>query len=345
MIDIHYDNFETDLIGASMQVPVLLDIWAPWCGPCKQLGPVLEQLEQDYGGRFILAKLNADDVPEIASQLSQLFGVRSIPFCVMFVQGQPVDGFVGALPQAQIEAFLDKYTSGDVVDAAGDEPAPEDAPGDDTADTDPLAALAHEVAQRPQDEELRLKLVRALIERQQLDSALEVFTPLAPQARGPVPQARILAHARYLEALSASLKARPADELKAQLASQPRDFATRYELAQQLFGAGQFTQAMDELLEIIMRDKSWQDELARKTYVAILEVMSKPPEKPAPTAHAGGHPGAHAGHAGGHGAAGSAGQGKDKPRLEIAGTLQVQSTDPMAAVIDQYRRKLSMALF
>ena len=102
MIDITLQNLETDLIAASMQQPVLLDIWAPWCAPCKVLGPVLDTLEAAYGGRFKLAKLNSDDQPEISAQLSQAFGVRSIPFCVLFDQGQPVDGFVGALPEAKI---------------------------------------------------------------------------------------------------------------------------------------------------------------------------------------------------------------------------------------------------
>ncbi len=90
MPDISLQNFESDLIAASMQQPVLLDIWAPWCGPCKALGPVLEKLETDYAGRFVLAKLNSDEQPEIAGQLSQMFGVRSIPFCVLFKGGQPI---------------------------------------------------------------------------------------------------------------------------------------------------------------------------------------------------------------------------------------------------------------
>jgi putative thioredoxin len=92
---------------------VLLDIWAEWCGPCKALGPVLEQLEVEYAGRFLLAKVNADEQQEIAGQLSQMFGVRSIPFCVMFVGGQPVDGFVGALPAEKIREFLDKHVPGE----------------------------------------------------------------------------------------------------------------------------------------------------------------------------------------------------------------------------------------
>ena len=121
MSDITLQNFEAELIQASMQQPVLLDIWAPWCGPCRTLGPILEKLEVAYGGRFKLAKLNSDDQPEIAGQLSQAFGVRSIPFCVLFHQGQPVDGFVGALPEAQVRAFLDRHVpSAEEVEAEQD---------------------------------------------------------------------------------------------------------------------------------------------------------------------------------------------------------------------------------
>ena len=103
MQDITHQNLEADLVNASLERPVLLDIWAPWCGPCKTLGPTLEKLETDYAGRFKLVKLNADEEPEIAQQLSQMFGVRSIPFCVLFKGGQPVDGFVGALPEGEVD--------------------------------------------------------------------------------------------------------------------------------------------------------------------------------------------------------------------------------------------------
>ena len=117
MIDITLENFETSLLADSNQQPILLDIWAEWCGPCKALGPVLEKLEVDYEGRFKLAKVNADEQQEIAGQLSQMFGVRSIPFCVMFVGGQPVDGFVGALPEGKFREFLDKHIPSTDADA------------------------------------------------------------------------------------------------------------------------------------------------------------------------------------------------------------------------------------
>src|SRR4051812_41433521 len=120
MQNITHQNPEADLVNASLAQPVLLDIWAPWCGPCKTLGPILEKLETDYAGRFKLVKLNADDEPEIAQQLSQMFGVRSIPFCVLFKAGQPADGFIGALPEPEVRKFLDKHV------ASADEAAAED---------------------------------------------------------------------------------------------------------------------------------------------------------------------------------------------------------------------------
>ena len=105
MIDITTENFESDVIVASQTTPVLVDFWAPWCGPCKQLMPVLEKLETEYAGRFTLAKINVDDEQQIAG----MFGVRSVPTVVLMVNGQPVDGFAGAQPEGQIRALLDKH--------------------------------------------------------------------------------------------------------------------------------------------------------------------------------------------------------------------------------------------
>lgn len=317
MIDITIQNFETELLQASMQQPVLLDIWAPWCGPCKSLGPVLEKLEVAYAGRFVLAKLNSDEQPEIAGQLSQAFGVRSIPFCVMFVGGQPVDGFVGAIPEAQIREFLDKHVpSGEALEAQEELAEAEllMAGGDpDSA----LAKLAHAVQTDPANEGARFDYVKALLELGLLDDAKAAFAPVAAQAADTItPHARFAALAQWLAAAERAAAGLDVAALQAAIAANKRDFEARFALAQSQLAAQQFTAAMDDLLEIIMRDKAWNGEAARKLYVAILELMSKP----APKAQA----------------------AETKSTLEIAGKSAVTPADP---VVDQYRRKLSMALF
>jgi len=318
MTDITIQNFEADLIQASMQQPVLLDIWAPWCGPCKTLGPLLDKIETAYGGRFKLAKLDSDDQPEIAGQLSQAFGVRSIPFCVMFKDGQPVDGFVGALPEAQIREFLDRHVPTEqALEAQADTLEAESLEAEGDVDA-ALAKLQQAVAVDPGNDAVRCDYVKLLIESGDAALARQAWAPLASKAAF---DGRIAALGLWLDACEKAPIARSPVELDAAIASNRRDFDARYELAQCLMAGGRFTDAMDALLEIVMRDKEWNSQLARKTYVAILELMTKPVPKPA---------------------AGKVDAGADKGKLELTGRIDTAPADP---VIDQYRRKLSMALF
>jgi putative thioredoxin len=316
MLDITTQNFEAELVSASLEQPVLLDIWAPWCGPCKALGPVLEKLETDYAGRFRLGKLNSDEQPEIAAQLSQMFGVRSIPFCVLFKGGQPVDGFVGALPEAEVRKFLDKHVpSEDELAAEEDALAAEEllAEGDTESALERLQAA---VATNPANDSARYDYLRALLNAGDVEAARRAYAPVASNV---MPDPRLVAAGHWIDAATAAATARPVDTLEALLAANKRDFDARFELAQRHFAARRFTRAMDELLEIIMRDKGWRDELARKTYVAILEAMAQPaPAKPKAEAAA------------------------PKGALEVAGKMATTPSDP---VVDAYRRKLSMALF
>jgi len=275
MIDITLDNFQTELVEASLATPVLLDIWAEWCGPCKQLGPVLEKLEVEYGGRFILAKLDADKVPQISTQLSQMFGVRSIPFCVMFSGGQPVDGFVGALPADKIREFLDKYVPGaDELAAQQEEEAAQEALAE--GDTDgALEKLQHAVATDPSNDDARFDYVKLLLQMGRTDDAKVAFAPVIDR-RSLV--RRFDSLQRWMDALDAAEGADIA-ALDARIAANRRDFDARYARAQALIVQQQWTEAMDELLEILMRDRSWNEELARKTYIAILDVIEPPKPK------------------------------------------------------------------
>lgn len=316
MIDITLENLEAELVQASTEQPVLLDIWAPWCGPCKSLGPVLEKLEVAYAGRFRLAKLNSDEQPEIAGQLSQLFGVRSIPFCVMFKDGQPVDGFVGAVPEAQIREFLDKHvptaeelTAEEDVEEAAELLAEGDA---DSA----LAKLQEAVAINPGNDAVRVDYLRALLKSSRVAEARAAFDPVASKV---MLDARLAACGHWLQACEQAPSTPSAESLAAAIATNKRDFDARFALAQQAFAAQRFTQAMDELLEILMRDKTWKEELARKTYVAILDIMTPtaPPKASQAAAPA-------------------------KGALEVTGKVDAQPADP---VVDGYRRKLSMVLF
>ena len=324
MIDVNLVNFEAEVIEASFRVPVLLDIWAEWCGPCKQLGPRLEQLEAELGGRFVLAKLDADKTPEIAGQLSQMFGVRSIPFCVMFKDGQPVDGFVGALPTEQLQAFLAKHLP------AG-EPQPEaQAQAEDQPDAElaqaadarsPQDQLADALAQDPGNDDLRFDYVKLLIGSGQLAEAAAALAP----AMGQIPlQLRFEALQQWLNALefvSNDPRGRWSfAQFDEAISANKRDFDSRFAKSRLLIAQGDWQAAMEELLEIIMRDKKWADEAPRKTYVALLELLTPSKPKVAPAA-----------------------AGKSAGGIEVAAPV-VQQQDPQAELVARYRRKLSMAL-
>ena len=315
MLDITLQNFEADLITASKAQPVLLDIWAPWCGPCKALGPVLEKLETAYAGRFKLAKLNSDDQPEIAGQLSQMFGVRSIPFCVLFKDGQPVDGFVGALPEGEVRTFLDKHVASEEQLAAEEDVVQAQALMDGGDIDSALEKLQEAVAINPADDKARYDYLRALLGAGRVEEARRAFEPVASRV---VQDPRIAACGHWLAACEAAATSRSADQLAAALAANKRDFDARFELAQQHFAAQRFSECMDELLEILMRDKTWRDGLARKTYVAVLEVMTVPQRS-----------------------------GADEPSA-VKSTLELaakHASTPRNPVVDAYRRRLSMVVF
>jgi putative thioredoxin len=314
MIDVTIANFETEVIEASQHVPVLVDFWAPWCGPCKSLGPVLEKVEAAYGGRFKLVKINSDD----EQQLAAAFGIRSIPTCVLMVNGQPVDGFMGALPEGQVKAFLDKHLP-PADEAQHEAPAPE---ADDTPAGSPLEKLAHQLAQDPSNNDVRFEYVKHLIAEGHFEEAEVALAPAMAQI--PL-QLRFEALAHWLNALLFTGNDPRGQWTIAQfdeaIAQNKRDFDTRFAKSRVLIAMGDWPAAMEELLEIIMRDKQWAEEAPRKTYVGLLELMTPPKPRDA-----------------------GAVPGKTAGGIELASHAAAAAQDPQAELVSRYRRKLSMAL-
>jgi len=316
-MNVTIENFEAEVVAASMSTPVLVDFWAPWCGPCKSLGPVLEKLEADYGGRFKLAKINSDEQQELAGA----FGIRSIPTCVLMMGGKPVDGFMGALPEGQVRQFLDKHVPSEDTLQAQD--AAHDAQEHLAAGDAPSAraALEQALATDPGNDDARFDLVQLLISEGELAEAAALLAPalgrIPPSQRFEALQQWLLA----LEFVTTDPRGQWSLEKFDELIGQnKRDFETRLAKSRVLMAAGEWTAAMDELLEIVMRDKKWADETPRKTVVAILELLSPPPAKADPAL-----------------------AGKSAGGIELT-SQSTASQDPQAALISSYRRKLSMAL-
>ncbi len=242
VFDVSEADFESQVLELSMQVPVLLDCWAPWCGPCKSLGPVLEKLAQAYGGRFVLAKLNTDEAPQISAALR----IRSIPQCFLFVGGRPVDQFTGALPEGKLREFLDKHL-GPQID-------PVQALRDEAAALEPAEAealLRQALAELPGHAEITLDLAERLVARGELDEAQALLDGIATAER----TARHAPLQKRIDLARNRPQGDPA-ALEARIAANPRDFEARFALGAIRVFEGNFRAGFEQLLDVVLRDKA-----------------------------------------------------------------------------------------
>jgi putative thioredoxin len=266
--DVTTANFMAEVVDASFDQPVVVDFWAPWCGPCKQLGPILEKVVRGAGGAVRMVKLNIDENPEIAQQMR----IQSIPAVYAFKDGRPVDGFVGALPESQVKQFVQRLGGGPVAPSPVDEAMAMAKEAVQNGDHGSAAAIYSQVLQHEADNaEAIAGLARAMIEQGEFDGARQVLE----RATGDLARHAEIAAAR--SALDLAEQGQKAigsvGQLRDRLAQNPDDHAARFELASALFGAGQREEAIDELLALFKRDRAWDEQAARRQLVKFFEVM------------------------------------------------------------------------
>jgi len=258
-------SFKTDVLDASHNQPVLVDFWAPWCGPCKQLGPVIEQAVREADGRVKLAKMNIDTHPTIAGQL----GVRSIPTVVAFVNGQPIDAFMGALPEAEVKAFIAKIGGSSVEDERKtllESAASLLERGDVVQAAD---VYAHLLQISPDTLAAIAGLAHCHLETGNLEQARALLATTPKDKRGD-PQISSL-YARIELAEQVKQIGDPVD-LEQRIAKDPQDYQARFDLALIHNATGERTQAAEDLLAIIAQARDWNDDAARKQLLQFFEV-------------------------------------------------------------------------
>jgi putative thioredoxin len=257
-LDVGLADFAQHVLEESKHRPVVVDFWAPWCGPCKSLKPILEKLAAEYGGKFLLAKINSDDNHELAAR----YGVRGIPSVKAFVDGEPVDEFSGALPEGEVRAFLDRLVPGPADElrvqavelrAAGDMPAA-------------LQKLADASRVDPNHLGVRLDAAEIMLDLGGADEARCLIGSVSDDADPRVPQLK--ARLQFMGAAGEDVAA-----LTAQVAANENDLAARLKLANLLVGAGQYEAGMDQLLEIVHRDRGFEDDIGRKTLLSVFDLL------------------------------------------------------------------------
>lgn len=261
-LDVGLADFDQHVLEESKTRPVVVDFWAPWCGPCKSLKPILEKLAAEYGGAFRLAKINSDENQELATR----YGVRGIPSVKAFVNGEAVDEFSGALPESEVRAFLDRLIPGpaDEMRAAARELR---AAGDMAG---ALQKLAEASRLDPDHVGIRLDATEIMLDLGEADEARRLIGNLTDDVDPRVTQLR--ARLQFLGAAGDDPAA-----LEARVAANENDLAARLKLATLAVAAGQYEAGMDQLLEIIRRDRSFENDVGRTTLLAVFDLLGSDP--------------------------------------------------------------------
>ncbi len=267
MIDTTLSTFDRDVIEASMEVPVLVDFWAPWCGPCRSLGPMLERLEREYGGRFRLVNVNSDANPELVES----FHLKSLPYAVVFVDGNAVAQFVGAHPEPYVRAFLDRLI-------------PNPAELEHRSAREALSrgqtgiaeeALRNAIALDPSSDGARLDIAAMLLARGDLGGARSHFSMLSGRARG---QSHYAVVRSGLEAAEIAATLPPPEQLEERIRTNAADLQAHLDLADIYLARRQYSAALHHLLEIVRRDRTFGEDVGRLRMLEVFDMAADHPQ-------------------------------------------------------------------
>lgn len=262
IFDATADNFQQKVMDASMTTPVLVDVWADWCAPCKQLMPILQKLAEEYQGSFELAKVNADQQQELTASL----GVRSLPTVILVKNGQAVDGFNGALPESEIRQILDKH-----VEAPAEDPYEKALALWESGDVDGALVILTELNQKdPENLDVLIDLAQLKAEQGDLETAEQVLNSLPPEEKMQHKAKQLAARVKFMRQ---SGELPPVAELEARLAENSQDPEALHQLSLHKVLRDENAEAMELLLRLMQADSTYKDGIARTTLVELFEKL------------------------------------------------------------------------